>query len=409
MMRGNGQFLYDIDNNKYLDFLNNYTSLVLGHAHPEVAGALAKALPDGWVFGAPHTSQVDLAERICRRIPGVRLIRFCNSGSEAVMHAVRTARVVTGTPFIIKMEGGYHGSADSLEVSIHPDTVNAGSPEHPLPIPENRGITPGLYSNTLIAPFNNADACQALLEEYNGKVAGLLVEPMMGSAGAIPPQPGYLERLRQLTTQYGCLLIFDEVQTLRFNLGGAQTLYGVMPDITAMGKIIGGGFPIGAFGGSYDTMSVYDPQKAGSIPHSGTFNGHPLAMIAGAATLDVLDQDAISHINALATRLSDQFRNSFQENGIIGQVTGAGSILNVHFTGRSVVDYRTAETSPQRLTSLLHLMLIKRGVFCAKRGMFNISLPMRDEDIEFAAAAFDECLRVLRLAIIEDFPHLIIK
>jgi glutamate-1-semialdehyde 2,1-aminomutase len=407
LTHGSGACVYDLDGNRYVDFLNNYTSLVLGHAHPAVVERIQSAASEGIVFGAPHPAQVELAERICRRMPAVEQVRFCNSGTEAAMFAVRTSRYLTGRPFIIKMEGGYHGSADMLEVSIHPDISHAGPAAHPTSVPENKGIVSGQYAETLVAPFNDAEVCEALLDLHGGQVACILVEPMMGSAGAIPPKPGYLQSLREMTRRHGCLLVFDEIQTMRFAMGGAQALYGVSPDITAMGKIIGGGFPIGAIGASRDAMGIYDPRQKRGISHSGTFNGHPLIMSAGCTTLDVLDEQAIGHINRLADRLKRGLEAAFASHGLSGQVTGAGSILNVHFAVAPVSDYRTAEASPQALTSLLHLMMLLRGVFCAKRGMFNTSLPMQEGDVDLAIEAFNGCLEELRPVLEEDHSALV--
>lgn len=406
IIRGKGQYVTDLDNNKYTDFLNNYTSMVLGHAHPSVVKAIQSEIPNGWIFGAAHPAQAELANRICSRMPGVENVRFCNSGTEAVMHAVRTARIVTGRPYIIKMEGGYHGSADMLEVSIHPDLARAGPPDLPVPLRENSGITGGQCAETLVVPFNDPQVCEALLDRFSGKVACVLIEPMMGSAGAIPAKPGYLQLLGKLTKKHGALLVFDEVQTMRISTGGAQAYYGVIPDITAMGKIIGGGFPIGAFGASREIMTVYDPHRRSSVSHSGTFNGHPLIMKAGCASLDALNQEAIDHINRLGSKLKLGLEQAFSGQGLKGQVTGLGSILNVHFTSDEVVDYRSAEKSPHRLTSLLHLLMLERGVLCAKRCMFNTSVPMTDADVDRAIEAFNESLAALRPVIQETQPDL---
>lgn len=407
MARGEGPRLFDLDGNPYLDFLNNYTSLVLGHAHPAVAEAVQGALAEQPALGAPHLAQVELGERICRRVPGVERLRFCNSGTEAVMHAVRTARLATGRPWVVKMEGGYHGSADSLEVSIAPDPARAGPGTRPVAVPESRGILPGMIADTLIAPFNDPGACQALLEAEPGQVAAILLEPMMGSAGAIPSQPGYLQRLRELATEHGALLIFDEVQTLRFHPGGAQAYYGVTPDLTAMGKMIGGGFPVGAFGGAERWMSIYDPRRPDSAGHSGTFNGHPVVMAAGCAVLDVLDGPAIDRLNRLGDRLAAGARAAFDRHGLHGQVTGAGSIFNIHFTAEPVEDYRGAARACLPLTRLLHLMLLQRGVFCAKRGMFNTSLAMSEADVQTCLATLDECLAEMRPVISQEWPYLV--
>jgi glutamate-1-semialdehyde 2,1-aminomutase len=406
--RGSGAVIYDLDNNNYIDFLNNYTSLVLGHAHSAVVEVVNRGLLDGMIFGAPHITQTKLAASICNRLPGIERIRFCNSGTEAVMHAIRTARIFTGKPLIIKMEGGYHGSADTLEISITPDISDAGPSIKPIPVLESHGIPEELARTILIAPFNNFDIVNTLLDEHSNQVAAILVEPMMGSAGAIPPLPGYLQALRRLASKYNCLLIFDEIQTMRFHLGGAQAYYDVIPDLTALGKIIGGGFPIGAFGGKAEIMSIYDPEKPGSISHSGTFNGHPLIMAAGTATLEILDQSAIDHLNELADKMVRAFRDIFARYGINAKVTGAGSILNIHFTNKPVTDYRSAKTISKDLTQLLHLMLLERGIYSAKRGMFNLSTPMGTKEIDVAIEALDDCMQYLYPALAEAAPELLV-
>ena len=304
MERGEGCTLVDCDGHRYLDFLNNYTALVLGHAHPAVTAAATEQMARGAIFGAPSAAQYQLAELICQRVPGVDYLRYTNSGTEATMMAMRAARAYSGKQIILKMDGGYHGSHDFAEVNITPDPNPHGQP---TPLPEQGGVPHAVLGGTMVARFNDLASVEAALEEHHDRIAGLIVEPLQNSAGMIVAQPGFLAGLRQLADKYQVLLIFDEVVTFRLHEGGMQKMTGIIPDLTALGKSIGGGYAIGAFGGEAEIMRRYDPAFPRGFHHSGTFNGHNVAMAAGAATLRHFGPAEIAHIDALGDRLRAGF------------------------------------------------------------------------------------------------------
>jgi glutamate-1-semialdehyde 2,1-aminomutase len=307
MVAGQGTQLTDLDGNRYLDFLNNYTSLVHGHAHPALIEAARGQLPSGAVYASPMLGQVELAELICARVPSVEQLRFTNSGTEATMLSVRAARAYTGRDGIVKMRGSYHGSHDLAAATADPEA--------------DRGIPSGLRQDLYFAPFNDLAFMENLLQEQSGGIAAILLEPVPNAGGIPLPQTGYLQGLRELADRYNVLLIFDEVVTLRLHEGGYQTIAGVRPDLTAMGKIIGGGFAVGAFGGKREIMQQFNPERAEHISHSGTFNGHSATMAAGMASLRELDQAAINRINSLGDALALGFTEAFAEAGIVGSTT----------------------------------------------------------------------------------------
>ncbi len=381
MARGKGCYIYDADGNSYIDFLNNYTSLIHGHAHPKIIEAVKSQLTKGWACPAGLEGQHELAEIMCERFPSLDKVRFCNSGTEATMFAMRAAMAYTGREKILKMEGGYHGTCPSFEVSVHPDLEKAGPPDRPVSVPETLGIQTNAVKDTLVTPFNNKEVTEKIVRENKDSLAAIIVEPIMGVAGAIPPKDGYLEFLREITHKYNILLIFDEVQAARLSKGGGQEFFGVTPDLSAFGKIVGGGFPVGAFGGPDEIMELFSPEREGFIPHSGTFNGNAITMVAGIAAMKLLTQAAIDKINSLGTQLKNKIEKIFEEERIIGQVTGAGSLYNVHFTSEEVVDYRSAETSDKEARKYLHISLLNKGIFIAPRGFFNLSTPLTKKEI----------------------------
>ena len=408
MERGQGCYLYDADENQYLDFLNNYTSLVHGHAHPAVIKAAREQLERGPVLGSASTIQVELAEKICNRIPGMEMVRFCNSGTEATMMAMRAARAFTGKDVIVKMDGGYHGSHDFAEVNVTPDLEAEGLPTPHL---EGPGIPACIEAGVMVSRFNDLEATEAILKEHHGQIAAIILEPMPGSGGLIPPQAGYLQGLRTLADRYNVLLIFDEVITFRLSLGGLQRLAEVEPDLTALGKIIGGGFPVGAFGGRREIMTQFDPAQPKSISHSGTFNGHNVVMAAGNATLQHLPQAAIERINHLGDRLREGFNQAFQEAGIKGQATGLGSLVQVHWRDgqiQSPAEALLGIKGAAQLPQLLHLEMMNRGIYSASRGMFITSTAMTEKEIDQVLAAFAGSLSALKPYIVETTPHLIV-
>ncbi len=394
--KAKGCRLYDVDGNVYIDFLNNYTALIHGHAHPRIVEAIKEQLERGWLYAAGIESQYKLAKILCERFPSIRKVRFCNSGTEATMMAVRAARAYTGKTKILKMEGGYHGSHPLLDISVSPSMEKIGSIEKPLSIPEGPGIPEGIVKDVLVAPFNNKEAIEKIVKENRRELAAVIVEPMMGVAGMIPPRNDYLKFLREITLENDILLIFDEIITARLSRGGGQEYFNVVPDLTCLGKIIGGGLPIGAFGGREDIMDLFSPERENFIQHSGTFNGNALAMTAGIASMEELTTSAIEKINTLGNLLRRNIEKIFEEEEIIGQVTGIGSLYNIHFTKVEIIDYRTALTSNREAKTLLHIALINRGIFIAKRGMFNISTVMTKGEIEEFTNSLRSCIKLLK-------------
>jgi len=390
IQQGSGCRITDVDGNEYIDFFNNYKSLIHGHAYPRITQAVSLQLAKGTAYAAPLEVQTRLAQVLCERIPSLEQVRFCNSGTEATMGAIRAAKAFTGRNKIIKMEGGYHGSHDAAEVSLAPDVALAGPDDAPYSVASSRGIFRGVLQDVVVAPFNNIEATSALIRRHKDDLAAVIVEPMMGSGGMIAASPEYLRTIREETESCGALLIFDEVITFRMAYGGAQEVYQVKPDLTALGKIIGGGFPVGAFGGRKDVMAQFNPQNK-KLSHSGTFNGNAITMVAGLAALEMLTREEIARINQLGERLRNGLRRAFAA-GIDGQVTGIGSIARIHFTKEKVVDYRAAWRSAKGMLPPVHLELLNRGIFVAPRCEWAVSTPMGEQEIDAAIEALSATL-----------------
>ena len=406
MTSGSGCYLYDVDGNEYLDLLNNYTSLIHGHAHPDIIAAAKTQLEKGTVFGAATEIQFQHAEQLCSRIPSMDQVRYCNSGTEATLFAVRAARAFTGKDIFIKMDGGYHGSHDAVEVNIFADPNPEGPPTAHL----GPGVPGSVLADVWIVAFNDLDAVENMLKTNVGKVAAILTEPLMGAAGVIRPQPGYLKGLRTLADKYNIVLIFDEVMTFRLSAGGLQEIEGVQPDLTTLAKIIGGGLPIGAFGGRRDIMSRFDPAHEAPIFHSGTFNGNNITLAAGMAAMTLFDQAAVTRLNQLGDRLRDGFTAVLEETGIKGCVSGLGSLLQLHWRDQQPADATESMvglTNAGELPGLVHLEMMNRGVYSAGRGMFALSTPMTPADIDKAVVCFRETLMMLKPYIADTTPHLL--
>jgi glutamate-1-semialdehyde 2,1-aminomutase len=402
-----GCTLYDHDGNRYVDFLNNYSSLVHGHAHPAIVEAAADQMTRGSVFGAAADYQVELAELLCERVPSIDLVRFTNSGTEATMMAMRAARAFTGRDLIVKIEGGYHGSHDFAEVSVSPDASATGLPQARL---EDAGVPAAVLNAVRVAPFNSLDAMETVLSQHAGQIAAIIVEPLPNSGGMIPPEPGYLRGLRELANKYGALLIFDEIVTFRLDRGGYQNIEGVQPDLTALGKIIGGGFPVGAFGGRREIMQQFDPHQPGFLKHTGTFNGNNITMVAGLTGMQLLDAETIRRINALGDRMRDGIGAAFRSVGIQGQATGYGSLMQLHWTNaalRTPKEALLAARGLDKLKTLFHLQLMNRGIYIGPRGLLTVSTPMNESIIDGALAVIEETLNDLKPTIAETAPHLL--
>ncbi len=403
---GKGCHLFDYDGNQYLDFLNNYTSLIHGHAHPDLVESARLQLEKGTVLGSPSVTQYKHAEILCRRIPSMDRVRYCNSGTEATLFAIRAARAFTQKDIIIKMDGGYNGSHDCVEVNVRPDLEATGFPRAHL---EGKGVPVSVLNDVRVATFNDLESVETLLQRHREKIAAIILEPMLGAAGMVPPRPNYLKGMRDLADQYQVLLIFDEVMTFRLSLGGLQVPAGVKPDLTSLAKIIGGGFPVGAFGGRKEVMERFDPAHSETLMHSGTFNGNNITMAAGLAALQKYDQVAIDRVNKLGDRLREGFNQGFKESGIKGQATGIGSLIQVHWKEGEI---RTAKDSAKgrgaagELINLFHLEMLNRGIFFAPRGLFCISTPMKEEEVDKAIKEFKSTLNVLKPYIAEVLPAL---
>ncbi len=406
IQKGEGAYLYDVDGNRLLDFQNNYTSLIHGHGHVPTVVAVASQMEHGSAYAAPFALQTKLAALLVERFPGIDLIRFTNSGTEANMHALRIARAFTGKPKIIKTEGGYHGTTDVFEASVDPNLKKAGSLDRINVIPESRGVSANALKDVIVTPFNDLERTRKVIEENYQEVACFIIEPVMGSAGQILPDPQYLKLLREMTLEYGILLIFDEVVTGRLAIGGAQELYGITPDLTTLGKIIGGGTAIGAFGGRADIMKLYDPREK-QMYHSGTFNGNAVAMAAGLATLQAYGPEQVNYVNHLGTLLAEGLRDCFKRVGLEIQVSGTGSLYNIIFSNLPIRSYRDVAGSHEELNRLLYLALLLRGVFDAPRGMFCTSTAMTEEDIVFALTQTEAALREMKEVVKETAPELI--
>ena len=388
--RGSGCRLFDVDGNEYLDFLSNYTSVIHGHAHPRIVAAITEQSAKGTAHGGPVELGIVLAEMLCARVPSVERVRFANSGTEAVLNAIRGARAFTGRSKILKMEGGYHGSYDAAEVSVDP---GRDGPAFPTGRPDGLGLSPGLTGEVLVAPFNDLATTAGLIRRHARELAAVIVEPVMGSAGMIPADPVFLSGLREVTRATGVLLIFDEVISFRLAVGGAQALYGVRPDLTTFGKVIGGGLPVGAFGGRADIMALFDPRRAGHVSQSGTFNGNAATVVAGVVALELLDAEAIARINALGERLREELQATLDEAGVPARMTGRGSLMQVHFTDGPVQDYRDAARGKAKgVAHWLHLALLNRGIYPASRGMIIVSTPMSQREIDRMVSCFREAV-----------------
>jgi glutamate-1-semialdehyde 2,1-aminomutase len=394
--RGEGCRIWDPDGTERIDMLGNYTAMILGHAHPKVVEAISRQAARGTGFAAANPVEIKLATLLCERVPSLDAVRFCNSGTEATMFALRLARAFTGRPKIARIEGGYHGTHDYAEVSTHPDVASAGPADAPIARPDSIGTPGWALEQVVVLPFNNPDAAEAIIRREGAQLAAVILEPIIGAGGVIAATVDFLERLRRVTHELGILLIFDEVISFRVAPGGAQQLYGVTPDLTTLGKIIGGGLPVAAFGGRADIMELLDPRREPNLAQGGTYNGNPLGMAAGLAAMAELTPDVYQDLNRKGTQVSEQLAEVFTSHGIEARVNSAGSLLAVHFTDRPVVDYRTKATSDPQRTRSFFLGLVNHGVLMAPRAMGALSTPMTEVDIEQFVDAVDAVAGELR-------------
>jgi len=387
IQRGQGAKIYDIDGNEYIDYVASWGPLILGHAHPHILQAIRGAMENGTSFGAPTELETELAEMIVNAVPSIEIVRLVNSGTEATMSAVRVARGYTARDKIIKIDGCYHGHVDYL-------LAKAGSGIATFGLSDSAGVPADFARNTLTVPFNDAEVVRQTIEANPDQIACVILEPIMGNMGIIPPQEGYLQALREITAQHGVVLIFDEVITgFRVAYGGAQSLYGVTPDMTCLGKIIGGGMPVGAYGGKKEIMQQVAPE--GEVYQAGTLSGNPLAVSAGIATLKTLaEPDVYDRLESTAQALAEGLYDATISNGIDAFHSRVGSMLMLYFTGAEVVDADGARTSDVDRFNRYFWGMLERGVYIAP-SQFEagfVSLVHSEADVEGTVRSANEAL-----------------
>ena len=397
--------LTDVDGNEYVDLLNNYTSLIHGHTPEAVTDSAVEAVRSGTAPGGPTETEIEWAEHLRDRLPAVDQIRFTNSGTEATMHAIRAARAYTGNDVIAKFEGVYHGTHDDAQISVHPPGELAGPADSPNSVPASAGVPASKREEVLTLPFNDLDATRSLLDANSDDLAGVLVAPFMGSS-VIPMTDSCLRGLAEYTQERDVPLIFDEVISFRVAHGGAHETYGVRPDIVALGKVIGGGFAVGAFGGRQEVMSPYDPRGGSDIVHSGTFNANPVTAAAGLTALREFDADAVSRLNGLGEDLAENLRAAADRVGVALRVNRAGSLFNVYLSADPVRSDR--ETPPlDDVRHDLFLELLDEGVRLSPKLMGSLSTPMGRAEIARVGDAFEAALERLRPTLEVRAPHLL--
>jgi glutamate-1-semialdehyde 2,1-aminomutase len=396
--RGEGCRIVDVDGNVRIDAVGNFTSLIHGYGNPRVMAAAARQLHAGTCFGMATESEIALSELLCERLPSVERLRYTNSGTEAVMNAIKAARAFTGRAKLAKCEGAYHGTYDPAEISQDSSPANWGALEQPQSVATAKGTPSGVLDDVLILPFNNVEVSESILRRHGANLAAVLVDVMPNRAGLVPATAEFLAMLRRVTRDVGALLILDEVITFRLGFHGAQGRFGVDPDLTTLGKIIGGGFAVGAVGGRHAVMSVFDPsQGPPAVPHGGTFSANPMSMAAGLATLQELDAPAFARLESLGDHLEQGIQECFRQHRIEGRLTGLGSLRRVHMTLAPLSDYRStvATADGARRVSMLANALFDEGVIIAQNGLMALSTAMRSADIDKIVACFDRALRVL--------------
>ena len=384
---GKGSHITDVDGNDYIDYIGSWGPLILGHCHPEVIAAIEETLHRGASFGTPTEGEVHLAEMICTAVNSVEMVRLTNSGTEASMAAIRVARGYTGRDKIIKFEGCYHGSVDSL-------LVKAGSGVMTLGLPDSPGVPASFVEHTLLADFNNLESVTDLFDEYGSEIAAVVLEPVAGNMGMIVPDLDFLKGLRNLCDVHGSLLVFDEVMTgFRVDYGGAQSIFGIIPDMTIFGKVIGGGLPVGAYGGRQDVMLMVAP--AGPVYQAGTLSGNPLAVAAGRKTLEILQAtDTYAELSRKSNWLIDEMRQSAGQNGIPLQTNAMGGMFGFSFAERPVRNYQDAAESNQDRFRKFFMGMLKAGIYLAPSAFESgfISMAHTEEDLEKTAVA---CRKVM--------------
>ena len=385
--RGEGSKLYDEDGNEFIDYVSSWGPLIVGHAHPQVITAIKRVAEHGTSFGASTSLETTLAKMVCDAVPSIEMVRFVNSGTEAVMSAVRLARAFTNRDKILKFEGCYHGHSDGL-------LAKAGSGLATLGIPDSPGVPVAYCEESLVVPFNDIDAVEQSFKKHPDKIAAVIIEPVAANMGVVKPKGDYLQQLRQLTKDNGSLLIFDEVITgFRLAYGGAQAVYGVMPDLTCMGKIIGGGLPVGAYGGRRDILEMVAP--LGSVYQAGTLSGNPLAMAAGIETLRLLGKPGIyDSLETVASKLVDNLSQVMEKAGINAFISRIGSMFTIFFASAECIDYESVQTSDRKRYGIFFHRMLENGIYLPP-SQFEacfVSMAHSDDDINKTIRAMERSL-----------------
>lgn len=400
---GSGCRVRDIDGSEYVDCINNMSANIHGHRHPAILAAVDRQLDKLISVGLPTEAEVELAEALCRRIDSVDLVRFANTGTEALMFAARAARAFTGRNKVAKIEGGYHGSYDALDVSNRPSPDAWGDSDAPNVVRESGGFTDGSVADTIILPVNNLQASRRLIERHSDDLAAIVVDPLVSRMGFLRVDQSYLDMLREETQRRGIVLIFDEVFSFRIGLQGAQGEVGICPDLSTFGKVIGGGFPIGAVGGKAEIMQMFShlPKGRPTVEHSGTFNANPVSMAAGKVALDLFDSEAVSRLAALGDRLREGLTRALTDLGFPWRVQGYGSLASILPFQEPAKDYRAfhgamASANAGAIMAAFHRGMINRGVLPTFPAAFILSTAMDEAVIDSVVEAARESLRDIR-------------
>jgi glutamate-1-semialdehyde 2,1-aminomutase len=383
---GRGCRVTDVDGVERIDFINNWSSLIHGHSNPKVLAAIADQAQRLLAVGAPTEVEIRLAELLVDRVPGVEQIRFSNSGSEGVLMALRAAKAYTGRPKVAKAEGAYHGNVDSIEISVAPSPKVWGDPASPASVPATEGLTEAVVHDTIVLPYNDVEHSRALIEAHAGELACVIIDPVVSRMGFVQATPEYLAMLREVTDRHGIVLIFDEVFSFRMGYHGAQGEVGVTPDLTALGKIIGGGLPVGATGGRADIMEVFDQTRPPvRVEHGGTYNANPMTMAAGLAAMEQMTPEAYTRLDALGMRLRDGLLGAMHDNGLDGAVHGVASMVALIFNPAPFSNYRELPLRRREaeMVYTLHRFLLNHGVQIIPHGMMLLSTAMTEADIDF--------------------------
>ncbi|WP_028782472.1 aspartate aminotransferase family protein [Thalassobacillus devorans] len=409
MEKAKGSRLYDVDGNEYIDYLLSYGALIHGHGHEHVYQAVMNQMQsDGTtIFGTPHKLEITMAEKLIDLYPGIDMVRYTNSGLEATLLAIRTAMACTGKTKLAKFEGHYHGGYDQVLLSVNPDLGQVGEEKAPKAVPESSGIPEYYVENTIMLPFNDLENTERILLAHADEISGLILEPVQG--GFIPATQEFMDGIRKITDELGIVLIFDEVKTgFRLGLGGAQEVYGIEPDLTALGKVLGGGFPIGAVGGKREfmmttavnasrdilTAGADNTNKKQTVFHSGTYNGHPTVLAAGLATIELLEQQGtLDDLFKKTQVLRHQLEAVYQKHGLAMQTVGAGSIFNIILTDTPIFNYRDMENHDANLRKEIDYELLRLGIYTKPMNRYSMSTVHTDEDIQRTVDAHDEAIR----------------